>query len=89
MLTPFGTALLPYINDIWTETSSLIILLQIISMRNVAGHHLRPNRHNYLFIQTCNRKIKDISDITLSLKTCNLERKPFMKASNFLMIVMF
>lgn len=42
MLTPFGTALLPYINDMLDETSSLIILLQIISMRNVVGSPSTP-----------------------------------------------
>ncbi len=42
MLTPFSTALLQYINDMLDETSNLIILLQIISMRNVVGSPSTP-----------------------------------------------
>ena len=52
MLTPFGTALLPYINDMLDRNEQLNnFIADYKHEKTWSGHHLRPNRHNYLFIQ--------------------------------------
>ncbi len=58
-------------------------------MRNVVGSPLRPTGIITYLSKHVIDKIKDIGDITLSLKTCNLERNAFYEGVNFLMIVMF
>lgn len=87
-LTPFGAALLPYINDMLDRNAQL-------------NHFIADYKHEkrgrvtvyaptgiiaYLSKQVIAR-IKDIGDISLSLKTSNLEPKAFMKASSFLTTV--
>ncbi|AST77723.1 TPA: LysR family transcriptional regulator [Citrobacter freundii] len=83
-LTPFGAALLPYINDMLDRNEQL-------------NHFIADYKHEkrgrvtvyaptgiiaYLTKHVI-AQIKDIGDITLSLKTCNLERKAFFEGVDF------
>lgn len=83
-LTPFGAALLPYINDMLDRNAQL-------------SHFIADYKHEkrgrvtvyaptgiiaYLSKQVIAR-IKDIGDISLSLKTCNLEPKAFYEGVEF------
>ncbi|EOI1354228.1 LysR family transcriptional regulator [Citrobacter amalonaticus] len=83
-LTPFGAALLPYINDMLDRNAQL-------------NHFIADYKHEkrgrvtvyaptgiiaYLSKQVIAR-IKDIGDISLSLKTCNLEPKAFYEGVEF------
>ena len=83
-LTHFGAALLPYINDMLDRNEQL-------------NHFIADYKHEkrgrvtvyaptgiiaYLTKHVI-AQIKDIGDITLSLKTCNLERKAFFEGVDF------
>lgn len=90
MLTPFGTALLPYINDMLDRNEQLnnFIADYKHEKRGRVTIYAPTGIITYLSKHVID-KIKDIGDITLSLKPAILSVMPFMKASNFLMIVMF
>ncbi|EJU2193608.1 LysR family transcriptional regulator [Escherichia coli] len=84
MLTPFGTALLPYINDMLDRNEQLnnFIADYKHEKRGRVTIYAPTGIITYLSKHVID-KIKDIGDITLSLKTCNLERNAFYEGVEF------
>ncbi|EHE9875655.1 LysR family transcriptional regulator [Escherichia coli] len=84
MLTPFGTALLPYINDMLDRNEQLnnFIADYKHEKRGRVTIYAPTGIIAYLSKHVID-KIKDIGDITLSLKTCNLERNAFYEGVEF------
>ncbi|EHH4535833.1 LysR family transcriptional regulator [Escherichia coli] len=84
MLTPFGTALLPYINDMLDRNEQLnnFIADYKHEKRGQVTIYAPTGIITYLSKHVID-KIKDIGDITLSLKTCNLERNAFYEGVEF------
>ncbi|CAM6479304.1 LysR family transcriptional regulator [Citrobacter sedlakii] len=83
-LTPFGTALLPYINDVLNRNEQLINFIADYKheKRGRVTVYAPTGIVSYLSKKVI-ANIKDIEDITLSLKTCNLERKAFYEGVEF------
>ncbi|RIW13771.1 LysR substrate-binding domain-containing protein, partial [Escherichia coli] len=80
----FGTALLPYINDMLDRNEQLnnFIADYKHEKRGRVTIYAPTGIITYLSKHVID-KIKDISDITLSLKTCNLERNAFYEGVEF------
>lgn len=83
-LTPFGTALLPYINDMLDRNDQLnnFIADYKHEKRGRVTVYAPTGVVAYLS-QHVIAKIKDIGEISLSLKTWNLERKAFYEGVEF------
>ncbi|HHJ4455630.1 TPA: LysR family transcriptional regulator [Citrobacter braakii] len=83
-LTPFGTALLPYINDMLDRNDQLnnFIADYKHEKRGRVTVYAPTGIIAYLS-QHVIAKIQDIGGISLSLKTCNLERKAFFEGVDF------
>lgn len=84
MLTPFSTALLPYINNMLNKNKQLnnFIANYKHKKRSQVTIYAPTSIITYLSKHVIN-KIKNISNITLSLKTCNLKRNAFYKGVKF------
>lgn len=84
MLTLFGTALLPYINDMLDRNEQLnnFIADYKHEKRGWVTIYALTGIITYLFKHVID-KIKDIGDITLLLKTCNFERNAFYEGVEF------
>ena len=83
-LTPFGVALLPYINNMLDRNEQLTNFIADYKheKRGRVTVYAPTGIIAYLS-QHVIAKIKNIDDINLSLKTCNLERKAFYEGVEF------
>ena len=83
-LTPFGTALLPYINDMLARNEQLNnFIADYKHEKHGRVTVYAPTGIIAYLSKEVIAKIKDMGDITLSLKTCNLEPKAFYEGVEF------
>ncbi len=83
-LTPFGKALLPYINDMLDRTEQLNNFIADYKHEKSGRVTVyAPTGIISYLSQKVIAEIKNIGGISLTLKTCNLERKAFYEGVDF------